>query len=349
MMALNRPDATDLDLAEKAVAAIRRHGSPSYPRAFEVWYAHLSGELPALSFALEQELVSGGGRIDGETIDRLYERFISTSRLAKEADLASAQILDEIARLSSAIGATIDASERYHSEITSVSEDGPSSADRTKMREWVEALVVSTRNEVARKSKLEVRLRESAREIGNLKASLEATRIEAQTDALTSLPNRRHFDEMLQRHLDIATTAGTPLTLIMADIDYFKRFNDQHGHLTGDQVLRLVARTMSDKLASEAVITRYGGEEFAIILPAKSLSEAENRAEAVRQALLTRELVNRSTKEKLGRVTISLGVAAFEFGDTPTSLIERADQALLSAKRSGRNRTVTQDAITPTS
>lgn len=335
----------DSDVAEKAIAAIRLHGSPAYPRSYEVWYAHLSGALPNLSVFLLQELATGAA-IDAAMIDRLYERFIRTDRLAQVADQASAQMLDEIASLSGAIGEALDASERYHDAISVASQEGPASAERAQLREWVETLVVATRSEVSRKAKLEAQLRDTAREIRNLKESLEATRIEAQTDPLTSLPNRRYFHEMLQQHLDRAESDGAPLTLIMADIDYFKRFNDEHGHLTGDQVLRLVARTMNDKLADEAVITRYGGEEFAIILPDVPLNEARHRAEAVRQTVLTRELVKRSTNEKLGRITLSLGVAAYKLGDTSISLVERADQALLTAKRNGRNRTVTQDGPT---
>jgi diguanylate cyclase len=132
---------------------------------------------------------------------------------------------------------------------------------------------------------------------------------------------------------------------VLADIDFFKSFNDAHGHLTGDQVLRLVARTMKDKFKDKAIITRFGGEEFAVILPQADLIAGKFSAETVRQALLTRELVKRSTNENLGRITISLGVASYRRGDTATSMVERADQALMMAKRDGRNRTVTEEAL----
>jgi len=333
------------DLADRVVAAMRMHGSPSYPRAFEVWYAHLSGAIPALSAELQEVLSSGGSSIGAAIIDRLYDRYVGIERLAQAADRTSSQILDEITELTHQINEALDASERYHGEISALSQQGPPSADRPMLRKWVETLVLATRSEVARKTKLELQLRDSAREIHNLRNVLEATRIEAQTDSLTGLANRRHFEETLRKSFEVATSDGNPLTLVIADIDYFKRFNDDHGHVTGDQVLRLVARTLTDHMVDRAVITRFGGEEFAIILPDTNLNDGKLYAEAARQALAKRELIKQSTNEKLGRITISSGIAAYKLGDTPNSLIERADQALFAAKRTGRNRTVTQDAI----
>ncbi len=127
---------------------------------------------------------------------------------------------------------------------------------------------------------------------------------------------------------------------MMADVDFFKDFNDQHGHLTGDLVLRAVAHTIKSNLNETAIVSRFGGEEFAVILPDADLHQAHELAEAVRTALAARQLVKRSTKAMIGRVTISVGVTVYSKGDTPTSLVERADHALMAAKQEGRNRTV---------
>jgi diguanylate cyclase len=338
------------DLAESVVAAMRRHGSPSYPRAFEVWYAHLSGEIPAVSMAINAIITgSDDGKVGAADIDALYERFIGTERLARQAERTSLQVLGEIDSLMNLVDQSLSSSERYHGRLAAMSDDVPPQADRQKLREWVEALVMSTREEVTRKTQLEAQVRDSANEIRNLREALESTRAEALTDPLTGLANRRHFEEMLQKSIDQATLRREPFALVMADIDFFKKFNDAHGHLTGDQVLRLVARTMKDKFKDKAVITRFGGEEFAIILPEADLIAGKFGAETVRQALLTRELIKRSTNENLGRITRSLGVASYRRGDTAGSLVDRADQALMQAKRDGRNRTVTEDALEPAS
>lgn len=333
------------DLAERVVTAMRQHYSPGYPRAFEVWYAHLSGELPALSAAMSTVIASNHGEVGVADIDMLYERFIGTERLSKQAERTSLQVLGEIDSLMALVNEALDSSEKYQGQLTAMSAEVPPSADRQKLREWVEALVLSTRQEVSRKAQLESQLRDSSHEIRNLREALESTRAEALTDPLTGLANRRHFEEMLQKAIDQATLRREPFALVMADIDFFKHFNDTHGHLTGDQVLRLVARTMKDKFKDKAVITRFGGEEFAIILPDAEVTAGKFGAETVRQALLTRELIKRSTNESLGRITISLGVSVYQRGDTATSIVERADQALMQAKRDGRNRTVTEEQL----
>jgi diguanylate cyclase len=131
----------------------------------------------------------------------------------------------------------------------------------------------------------------------------------------------------------------------MVDIDHFKQFNDLHGHLTGDKVLRLVALALREKFPARATVARYGGEEFAIILPDGDTMAGWVGAEAARQSILARELVKRSTGEKIGRITISIGVGSWKHLDTGLSLIARTDAALLRAKRSGRNRTVTEDQL----
>jgi diguanylate cyclase len=333
------------ELPERVIAAMRLHGSPSYPRAFEVWYAHLSGEMPSVSMAMDAIIAGSQGKVGVADIDDIYERFIGTDRLARQTERTSVQVLGEIDGLMALVDKTLDSSERYHGRLTAMSEDVPPPADRQKLREWVEALVMSTRDEIARKTQLENQLRDSSNEIRNLREALETTRAEALTDPLTGLANRRHFEEMLQKSIDQATLRREPFALVMADIDFFKKFNDTHGHLTGDQVLRLVARTMKDKFKDKAIITRFGGEEFAIILPEADIVAGKFGAETVRQALLTRELVKRSTNENLGRITVSLGVAGYRRGDTAASIVERANQALGMAKRSGRNRTVTEDAL----
>src|SRR2546423_9918904 len=127
------------------------------------------------------------------------------------------------------------------------------------------------------------------------------------------------------------------MALLLADIDHFKNFNDTFGHLTGDQVLRLVAIALKQNVKGQDIAARYGGEEFAIVLPGTTLRAALTVADHIRRAVMTKELMKRSTGEHLGRVTVSIGVAALQNGDTAQSLIERADNCLLTAKRRGGN------------
>jgi diguanylate cyclase len=125
---------------------------------------------------------------------------------------------------------------------------------------------------------------------------------------------------------------------MMTDIDHFKAFNDNFGHLTGDQVLRLVALSVKQNVKGQDTAARYGGEEFAVVLPNTVLRSAITVGDHIRRAVMTKELMKRSTGEHLGRVTVSIGVATLHKGETAASLIERTDACMYAAKRHGRNR-----------
>jgi diguanylate cyclase len=336
----------DFELADRAIAMMRRHGSSANPRSFEVWHAHLTGQNPALSAALSV-MIENSEQVGSHEIDSLHDRYLGQSKWTTQAERSSAAVVAEINSVMNIIEGALGSNRRYDDSLRALSIDLAIEEDRQRIREIVESLVVATKDAATDNQQLEKNLNECRMEIHHLREALEATRADSLTDALTGLANRRHFEEMLQKSIDQASITHDPFALVMCDIDFFKRFNDQHGHMTGDQVLRLVASTVKQKVKTTAIPCRYGGEEFAIILPRADVVAGRVAAETIRQALLARELVIRSTGEAIGRVTISLGVASFRRGDTAASIIDRADQCLLRAKRNGRNRTVIEDATVP--
>jgi diguanylate cyclase (GGDEF)-like protein len=164
---------------------------------------------------------------------------------------------------------------------------------------------------------------------------LEQVRRLAGSDALTGLPNRRHFEETLDRELARSLRTDQPVSLLMLDIDHFKKINDTHGHQAGDAVLRAVGRGFSDTVRASDVVARYGGEEFAIVMPDALTEDAVAVADRIRRALQTLDMP----------VTVSIGIATYlRHADDASALIEAADQALYESKRSGRDRaTVCRD------
>lgn len=158
-------------------------------------------------------------------------------------------------------------------------------------------------------------------------------------DPLTGLYNRRFLEEVLERELARARRRQVPLALVMADVDRFKGFNDSFGHEAGDMVLQSLARLLKSSLRESDVVCRYGGEEFVLILPETTASNARERAEALRSAVHGLQL--RYREQPLGPITVSFGVAAFpEHGGNSKALLAAADAALYEAKRSGRDRVV---------
>jgi diguanylate cyclase (GGDEF)-like protein len=165
---------------------------------------------------------------------------------------------------------------------------------------------------------------------------LETHMAEARTDGLCGIANRRAFDEELARRLEATELERKSFSLIMLDIDHFKRFNDLHGHQAGDEILRTTGRVLTDAVRHCDVVSRYGGEEFAVIVPGCSFVEAKEIAERIRLALAGQRIEHQG---KTLRVTASLGVAEARPGHNPGAVVKHADQALYAAKNNGRNRT----------
>ena len=168
---------------------------------------------------------------------------------------------------------------------------------------------------------------------------LEQTRRKANTDGLTGLYNHRHLQERLQQEIERADRYGRPLSVVMADLDRFKGYNDAHGHPRGDEVLIAVSRTLRQLSRASDILARYGGEEFTLILPETSAKEALVLAERARQCVEALDL-------EIGDetwVTLSLGIASYAPGMSKEALIESADTALYAAKRRGRNRVCVAD------
>jgi diguanylate cyclase len=225
---------------------------------------------------------------------------------------------------------------------------GDSQPPAHKMRALIADLISETQVMAERNQTLEGRLGKIAGEVNELRTNLEAVQREALTDALTGIPNRKFFDGRLKEAVREAVKSKEPLSLLLCDIDHFKRFNDTYGHQIGDQVLKLVARTLSESVKGRDTPARIGGEEFSIILPRTSLEQAVIVANQIRGAIARRKIVDKSTQDNYGDLTLSFGAAEYRANEPLTEVIRRADTALYHAKRTGRNRVSTEREITDT-
>jgi diguanylate cyclase len=330
-----------LAIGEKAFAHIRNHRTAAYPRAYELWYTYVTGHHPALMRAINDQLRKFG-RITQVELDEIYDRFINSNRFTAEAERSTVRLLSQMDNVSDALKNAKGEISDYRGQLTGSADEIEVGVGEERLRSLIGELLASTRNMSRLNAKLSEQLGDARMEVEELRESLESIRTESQVDPVTTLANRRFFDSAFADSIRHAHRTGDNLALVMLDIDHFKQFNDTYGHLTGDQVLRLVALSLKQNVKGLDTAARFGGEEFAVILPGCDLRGASSVAEQIRKAVMQRELVKRSTGENLGRVTVSLGVAALRNDDTPERVIERCDQAMYAAKRSGRNKVVVE-------
>jgi len=329
-------------VGQETLDLMRLHAVPPTSANYEVWLAYRLGRNAPLRDAIDGRIATGEG-FTAEFNTEVYERFFTGLGASAQIVLAGEKIARDLGQVVSFLKQAEEKSGDYGRTLETAATDLNRSLAPDQIRQVVSSLAAATLDMANHNQHLNEQLQRSTREIETLRASLESVRVESLTDSLTGLSNRRMFDETLRMRLEEARAQNTELCLVLCDIDHFKRFNDTWGHHTGDQILRFLASAMQAHARPDFLIARYGGEEFAMIMPRVSMRAAAQTAEALRAAIQTKRLRRRSTNEDLGQVTVSMGIARLQPGDTPAGLIERADACLYSSKRNGRNQ-VTTDA-----
>jgi diguanylate cyclase len=325
--------------AQVALGQIRSLRQNATPRNYEIWYVYATGYNPPLNKIINETLTRNGGLTEAD-LEQIYETYLSHIKTTDRIDKVGSQVIGEIDDVVAILSEALGMSSSYDATLNGASQGLSGAQTVDQVRSIVEMLAKSTREMLDTNKVLEERLALSKSEISNLQHSLEAIRAESLTDPLTGLGNRKYFDRMIEMAVSTALTNNEPLSLLMFDIDHFKSFNDSYGHLTGDQVLRLVGLSLKQTMKGQDITARYGGEEFAVVLPNTALRQALTVADQLRRTIMAKELKKKSTGEILGRVTISVGVSLLKPNDDTDALIERADACLYAAKRNGRNRVI---------
>lgn len=332
-------------IAEHAIAKIKTNELAAFPPNYEIWFAYAAGFNPALNKRIN-EILRAGEHVSQDQLEAIREEFFGAGSFEERVDAVGGKLSGKVSEIMHLINDAAGQTSGYSDELQDASKHlSLASSDQAKVKEIVGNLITMT-DEVERKNRsMSEKLLDSEKEIASLKEALESVRYEAMTDQLTGIGNRKRFDRAMDEAMLTADASGVPFSLLVCDIDHFKKFNDTHGHQTGDQVLRLVGSTIKGSVSAKSIACRYGGEEFCVIVPATHLKQATEIASTIRQAVMGKELVKRSTGETLGRVTISIGVAELRNGDTVQTLIERADQCLYAAKHAGRNRVINESDL----
>ena len=314
------------------------------PNAYSVWYSYASSQNKELLDEINQRFA------DKKPFDSPFMYEMESLLALPQSDLANStleageQLSDKMDNILELMSSVTGDTSQFGKSMEGVSAALTSEISAADLGQVVDTIVAATKQMEARSRQLEDKLIQSKSEVEELRTNLVAARSEAMTDQLTGIPNRKAFDEVLLSEITTVSQNSSPLCLVMGDIDHFKKFNDTFGHQAGDQVLRLVGRCLSSNVKGQDTPARYGGEEFVMVLPNTILEDAVTVADHIRKVIQSRELIKKSTGQNLGKVTMSLGVSQFQLGDTPQSLIERADTALYAAKDQGRNRVIASGA-----
>ena len=331
------PDEQAGEFFRLALAFLSKHKIAPTPVNYQLAYDYVSGKNKQLQTLLDEH-IGVSETVSPENLWHVYQQFyqqdIATlENMRQELRQLIANIQNEFKRS----GGTITGYSNRLDMFASVLNSEPSQEEMTSE---VDSMIHDTNSVAESQRQFNSQMTDIISEVESLRSEIEQIKEESLTDALTGISNRRAFDNILEKSLQSANDQNSPLSLLLIDIDHFKRFNDNFGHLVGDKVLRFLGKTLKRCIKGQDIAARFGGEEFAVILPYTSHIGAKVIAEMIRKSISAIELQDKEKKKSYGKITASIGVSEYLPNEASSTLIQRCDLALYQAKKEGRNRVI---------
>ncbi len=333
---------------EKAIEVLAQHQIPPAPVCHLIAYQYASGRDAALNQRIDQQ-VAARVSVDGHLFRHLFEEFYLDETGPQQMDEHLSDLHHLLYQVLQGVTAACSHTELFDETLrqqTAALNGNPSVED---LRTIAGKLLEATTRSIQQNRLMQEQLQSVEQQTQHLQDEVKKLRDEVSTDPLTGLYNRKALNTRMESLLErVDGPDKAPFSVLMLDIDHFKRFNDQFGHIIGDEVIRRVGITMRELLRKEDFPARYGGEEFTVLLPSTDIDAAAGIARTIHKAVGNLTLIRRSTKQRLPGITISVGAAVVRPDDNCETLLERADQALYLAKEWGRNRIVTEAELSET-
>lgn len=325
------------DIGSQVTLAMRTMGVAPIPRNYELFYEAYIGSNPALT----RELASLGNKATQQELDVIGAQYFGQHHRTAMIDGVHTKVSSQLENLMTMLKEEQDTLESYNRVLIETANriNSKTAASTDLLRNAIGILSSATGETVGKGEKMVENVVQKSQEMDIVRQELEEYKRIANTDSLTRLSNRRAFDDKLIAIYDNMRNRNTT-TLILADIDHFKKINDSYGHPVGDKILATVATVIKANVRKDIFVARTGGEEFAIIIEGNSEAEAAQVAERIRRSLEATPFKNSKTGVNYGPVTISLGLCVAGAADDPNDLYSKADIALYSAKNSGRNKSL---------
>jgi diguanylate cyclase len=339
----NKSDELDCDyagfIAERAVAFMSRLKIAQTPANYSIWFNYCQGTSPGLKRAIDT-LFENKSNFDAPTSAALISTFGSGDTVVAVSSDVSKRLGSLMLDTQGFLQIAITDNRKQMLAMGEAASEADRGADPGKL---IDGLVAELSKSVSRASKLEKNFVDATRELDEIRVSLNHAEKRAKTDVLTGLPNRLAFEDFFCDARLAAVESRRPLSVLLIDVDHFKRFNDSFGHGVGDQVLCLIAKVLRERVRDQDLPARYGGEELVAVLPNADLKTCAAVGEAIRRAISECRITRRASGEVLPGITVSIGVAQLQPGESMADLIERCDRALYEAKGAGRNRVVASE------
>ena len=324
------------EILRTAISMMVKHDAPFNPRTFAVWYEHVAGINPKLSAVIDQ-IVSSHQRLSDDDIQQVFREHIAEpeqpdmSRLTEQFSETMRGVADSASRA----GKDAQAFDKQLGVLEKALESNDSASLKPHIAQTRQNTIDMRRSAQA----LDKRVEKSRAEIGTLEDELNRVQEESLLCPLTHVLNRKGFDKVLDVVLKRVPEEGDDSCLVMLDIDHFRKVNDTHGRVIGDRVLGMLGGILRTCIPEEKgfILGRYGGEEFAVLLPRAPIQTAEAIAEDIRNRVKSLKMRNRRTQEVVLTLTVSLGVATRKLNEQRDALIARADAALFQSKQNGRD------------